>query len=344
MNTDEFDYFLPEELIAQHPADRRDASRLIVVRRGPGTIEHRTFAELPELLRPGDLLVRNDSKVVPARLFGERSETGGRWEGLFVRELEGGRWEVMAQTRGKPRAGETIRIEGGGFDLRLIENRGSGHWVVEPCADRPTFELLERYGHLPLPPYIHREGDDPSDRDRYQTVYAAHPGSVAAPTAGLHFTEELFDRLGRLGIGAADVTLHVGPGTFRPIKADRIEDHELHAEWAMIAPEVADRLNRARAEGGRVVAVGTTATRVLETCVDPSGTFRPIVGQTNIYLRPGVPIRGVDALVTNFHLPRSSLLVLVSALAGVELIREAYAEAVARHYRFYSYGDAMLIL
>src|SRR5690606_5436889 len=187
-------------------------------------------------------------------------------------------------------------------------------------------------------------GDDPTDRERYQTVYAASPGSVAAPTAGLHFTGAVFERLRARGIEAVDVTLHVGPGTFRPIKADTIEAHDLHAEWAAIAPDVADRLNRARASGGRVVAVGTTAARVLETCVDPSGTFRPFAGPTRIYLRPGVPVRGVDALVTNFHLPRSSLLMLVSALAGVGLIRAAYAEAVGRRYRFYSYGDAMIIL
>lgn len=344
MNTDDFDFHLPDDLIAQRPADRRDASRLMVVRRDSGAIEHRVFSALPDLLRPGDLLVRNDSKVVPARLFGHRSLTGGRWEGLFLRELSGGLWEVMAQTRGKPEVGELIRIEESGLDLRLMENRGGGHWVAEPMSEAPTFELLERHGHLPLPPYIHRESDDPSDRERYQTVYASAPGSVAAPTAGLHFTNEIFGRLHARGIGVADVTLHVGPGTFRPIKADRIEEHEIHAEWAMIGPEVAQRLNLARSGGGRIVAVGTTATRVLETCVGPSGTFGPFMGQTDIYLRPGTPIRGVDALVTNFHLPKSSLLVLVSALAGVDLIRHAYAEAVAHQYRFYSYGDAMLIL
>lgn len=343
MKTDDFDFHLPDELIAQRPADRRDSSRLMVVRRESGTIEHRVFSDLPELLRPGDLLIRNDSKVVPARLLGQRSDTGGRWEGLFLRELPGGLWEMMAQTRGKPEAGELIRIEESSVSLRLIENRGGGHWVVKPMSEAPTFELLERFGHIPLPPYIHRESDDPSDRERYQTVYASAPGSVAAPTAGLHFTQELFDRLHTRGVGVADVTLHVGPGTFRPIKANRIEDHEIHAEWAVIGPDVAQRLNLTRAEGGRIVAVGTTATRVLETCVDPSRQFRPFMGQTDIYLRPGLTIRGVDALVTNFHLPKSSLLVLVSALAGVDLIRDAYAEAVAQRYRFYSYGDAMLI-
>lgn len=345
MRTDDFDFPLPDDLIAQRPADRRDRSRLMVVDRESGTIEHRVFADLPAYLRAGDVLVRNDSRVVPARLVGRREGTGGRWEGLYLEEKDGGLWELMAQTRGRPQAGEVVALDGG-LRLELVERLGGGHWLARPLDPRPTLELLDTYGHVPLPPYIHRDGgiDNPEDRERYQTVYARNPGSVAAPTAGLHFTDEVFDELRRLGVGLEDVTLHVGPGTFRPIKSETIEGHELHAEWAAIAPEVADRLNAARGVGGRIVAVGTTATRVLETCVGEDGTFRPFVGQTRIYLRPGVPIRGVDALLTNFHLPRSSLLVLVSALAGVELIRRAYAEAVDRHYRFYSYGDAMLIL
>jgi S-adenosylmethionine:tRNA ribosyltransferase-isomerase len=345
MRTDDFDFHLPDDLIAQHPSDRRDQSRLMVVRRGSGAIEHRVFAELPELLLPGDLLVRNDSRVVPARLLGRREATGGRWEGLYLTEHVEKTWELMAQTRGRPKSGEIIRIDGG-LRLELVDRLDGGHWLARPLDPRPTLELLDAFGHVPLPPYIHREGDadEPIDRERYQTVYAASPGSVAAPTAGLHFTAEVFDRLADRGIGVADVTLHVGPGTFRPIKADRIEDHRLHAEWAALTPGAADLLNAARSSGGRVVAVGTTATRVLETCVDPAGTFRPFTGQTSIYLRPGVPVRGADALVTNFHLPRSSLVVLVSALLGVDPTRAAYAEAVSKRYRFYSFGDAMLIL
>ena len=343
MRTDDFDFPLPEDLIAQRPSERRGRSRLMVLRRDSGAIEHRTFDDLPDLLRPGDVLVRNDSRVVPARLVGRRERTGGRWEGLYLLDRIGEGWEVMARTRGKPEPGEVVALDGG-LRLELIERLGGGHWLARPLDPRPTLELLDAYGRVPLPPYIHRERDDPSDRERYQTVYAASPGSVAAPTAGLHFTDEVFGRLAERGVSVADVTLHVGPGTFRPIKAEQIEDHELHAEWAAISPEVADRLNAARASGGRIVAVGTTATRVLETCVDPSGAFRPFVGQTRIYLRPGVPIRGIDALITNFHLPRSSLLVLVSAFAGIGLIRHAYAEAVSRRYRFDSYGDAMLIL
>ncbi|RUL87071.1 tRNA preQ1(34) S-adenosylmethionine ribosyltransferase-isomerase QueA [Tautonia sociabilis] len=369
MRTDDFDFHLPDELIAQHPADRRDRSRLMVVRRDAGEIEHRCFADLPDLLRSGDVLVRNDSKVVPARLLGRRSATGGRWEGLFLSELPDGSWELMAQTRGRPQAGEIILIAGngnsdsggdgggdggggggdsggGGLRLELLDRLDSGHWRARPLDPRPAFELLDAFGRVPLPPYIRRVGDadDPEDRERYQTIYASRPGSVAAPTAGLHFTAEVFDRLAALGVATLDVTLHVGPGTFRPIKAERVEDHRMHAEWAAISPAVADRLNAARSSGGRVVAVGTTATRVLETGVTPSGTFLPFTGQTDIYLRPGVPVLGTDALVTNFHLPRSSLLVLVSALAGIDLIRAAYAEAVSHRYRFYSFGDAMLIL
>ncbi|WP_152051363.1 tRNA preQ1(34) S-adenosylmethionine ribosyltransferase-isomerase QueA [Tautonia marina] len=343
MHTDDFDFHLPDDLIAQHPADRRDQSRLMIVHRDSGTIEHRVFAELPDLLREGDLLVRNDSKVVPARLIGRREATGGRWEGLYLREHDRNVWELMTQTRGRPQPGEHILIDDG-LRLQLLERLDDGHWLARALDLRPTFDLLETYGHIPLPPYIHRESDTPQDRERYQTVYASAPGSVAAPTAGLHFTEAIFDRLQALGVSIADVTLHVGPGTFRPIKTDRIEDHELHAEWVSLAPAVARRLNAGRSAGHRIVAVGTTATRVLETCVGDTGTFRPYTGQTNIYLHPGVPIRGVDALITNFHLPKSSLLVLVSALAGVELIRKAYAEAVYQRYRFYSYGDAMLIL
>ena len=343
MRTDRFDFELPESLIAQHPSERRDGSRLLVLRRESGAFEHRAFDDLPELLQAGDLLVRNDSRVVPARLIGTRESTGGHWEGLFLRD-EGDAWELMAQTRGRPKAGEVILVDGG-LRLELLERLGGGHWRVRALDPGATLALLERFGRVPLPPYIVREGGGSSieDRERYQTVYAAHPGSVAAPTAGLHFTEGIFERLRGRGVGVVDVTLHVGPGTFRPIKAEAIEAHEIHAEWASLSAVAADRLNAARAAGGRIVAVGTTAARVLETAVDDLGAFRPFVGMTRVYLRPGVSVRGLDALVTNFHLPRSSLLVLVSALAGVDAIRAAYAEAVARGYRFYSFGDAMLI-
>jgi S-adenosylmethionine:tRNA ribosyltransferase-isomerase len=317
----------------------------MVVRRGNGTLEHRIFAELPEFLHAGDVLVRNVSRVVPARLLGHRAETGGKWEGLFLRERPGGLWEIIAQTRGKPRVGETIAIEGG---LRLVleAREDDGRWLVRPALTpgESTVSALERVGHVPLPPYIRKGVDDPSDRLRYQTVFARDPGSVAAPTAGLHFTDELIERLRNQGIGAANVTLHVGIGTFRPIEAESIDDHALHAEWAELTAATADQLNEARERSGRVVAVGTTSTRTLETAADASRRFHPFEGETALYLKPGHAFRGVDALITNFHLPRSSLLVLVSALAGHELTRFAYEEAIRLDYRFFSYGDAMLIL
>ena len=357
METSAFDFDLPAGLIAQHPTERRDGSRLMVVRRADRRIEHRVFADLPELLEPGDILVRNNSRVVPARLVGHRVATGGRWEGLFLHTLPGGDWEILATTRGKPEPGERVEVEPPGPDVRgpvttlgltLLEKRDGGRWVVRPEPAGPVGLLLDRFGRVPLPPYIRKGHEGPGDRVRYQTVYAEEPGSVAAPTAGLHFTDDLFRRLEARGVATADVTLHVGVGTFRPIETDLIEDHVMHAERGGISPETADRLNARRAEGGRLVAVGTTSARLIETAArasgTPSGRIAPFSGDTAIYLRPGHDFLGVDALLTNFHLPRSSLIVLVSALAGVDLTRQAYAEAVRLGYRFYSYGDAMLVL
>ncbi|HMB08676.1 MAG TPA: tRNA preQ1(34) S-adenosylmethionine ribosyltransferase-isomerase QueA [Isosphaeraceae bacterium] len=343
MQTSAFDFTLPDDLIAQHPVEPRDRSRLMVVRRRSGHLEHRTFAELPELLGPDDVLVRNDTRVVPARLIGHREATGGKWEGLFLRALPGGSWEILATTRGKPVLGERVVV---GQGLRLVlEARGEGgRWIVRPEGDESPSALLERHGQVPLPPYIRKGREGPGDRLRYQTLYARVPGAVAAPTAGLHFTDDVFRRLGARGIGWVDATLHVGLGTFRPIEAERIEDHVLHAEWGALSAAAAEALNTRRRRGGRIVAVGTTSARVLESAAADDGTIGPFSGETALYLRPGHVFRGLDALVTNFHLPRSSLLVLVSALAGVELIRAGYAEAIRERYRFYSYGDAMLIL
>jgi S-adenosylmethionine:tRNA ribosyltransferase-isomerase len=349
VQTSAFDFELPDDLIAQHPAEPRDRSWLMVVRREAGRLEHRTFAELPDLLDPGDVLVRNNTRVVAARLIGHRATTGGRWEGLFLRELPDGAWEVLASTRGHPVVGERV-VVGRGLVLTLLARGEDGRWLVRPerDEDEAAAALLERHGEVPLPPYIRRGREGPGDRLRYQTVYARVPGAVAAPTAGLHFTDDVFRRLAGRGIALVDATLHVGLGTFRPIQADRIEDHVLHAEWAELSAPAVATLNAHRARGGRVVAVGTTSARVLESAAlasaGGSGLFEPFAGETALYLRPGHAFRGLDALLTNFHLPRSSLLVLVSALAGVDLIREAYAEAVRRRYRFYSYGDAMLIL
>jgi S-adenosylmethionine:tRNA ribosyltransferase-isomerase len=342
LDTSAFDFTLPSHLIAQHPIEPRDRSRLLVVRRATNTWEHRVFADLPDLLEPGDVLVRNNTKVVPARLVGHREGTGGRWEGLYLRTMPDGSWEILAKTRGRPNIGERV-VVGKGLSLTLQARLGEGRWAVRADSDQPLETLLETHGLVPLPPYIRKGVEAISDRYRYQTVYARVPGSVAAPTAGLHFTPDVFDRLDRRGIDRIDVTLHVGIGTFRPIEADRIDDHVLHAESAELTAGSAETLNRRKAQGARIVAVGTTSTRVLEAASE-SGRFVPFSGESALYIKPGHVFRGVDALVTNFHLPRSSLLVLVSAFAGVDLIRAAYEEAVRHEYRFYSYGDAMLIV
>ena len=348
MDTSAFNFDLPIDLIAQEAADPRDSARLLVVRRDRGGWEHRTFADLPDLLDPGDVLVRNNSRVVPARVVGTRVATGGRWEGLYLRTRPDGAWEILAKTRGRPEVGERV-VVGAGLTLILEGRLDGGRWTVRPEGDdgnRDAPALLEAHGTVPLPPYIRRGVEAEGDRARYQTVYAQVPGSVAAPTAGLHFTPAVFDRLAARGVGRVDLTLHVGIGTFRPIEVDRIEDHTLHAEAAELTPEAAATLNAAKRAGKRVVAVGTTSARTLEAAATgpDADPFAPFAGETALYLRPGHAFRGVDALLTNFHLPRSSLLVLVSALAGVDLIRAAYAEAVRERYRFYSYGDAMLIL
>jgi S-adenosylmethionine:tRNA ribosyltransferase-isomerase len=343
----DFDFDLPDELIAQRPIEPRDCSRLMVVDRRRGRWEHRTFAELPELLDPRDVLARNNTRVVPARLVGRRETTGGKWEGLFLREQAGGTWEMLATTRGRPSLGEQV-VVGHGLHLALEARGAAGSWIVRPCRDvehqeEPTVALLERHGQTPLPPYIRRGRESPGDRLAYQTVYARWPGSVAAPTAGLHFTDQVFTHLDARGITWIDLTLHVGLGTFRPMEVQQLEDHVMHAEWAELSPQAVETLQARRRQGGRIVAIGTTSTRTLEAAA-ASGTLQPFSGETQLFIRPGHVFHAVDALITNFHLPRSSLLVLVSALAGLDLIRAAYAEAIRNHYRFFSYGDAMLIL
>jgi S-adenosylmethionine:tRNA ribosyltransferase-isomerase len=342
VRTEQFDFDLPERLIAQHPAEPRDESRLLVVDRASASWTHRRFLDLPEILRSGDLIVRNNTRVVPARLIGRRVATQGQWEGLFLRALPGNRWEILSKTRGRIQPGERVEVQGG---LRLVlESRhDGGRWIAAPEAEGNPIELLERFGTLPLPPYIRRGRESPEDRLRYQTLYAQSPGAVAAPTAGLHFTERLFRRLAERGTAVADVTLHVGIGTFRPIEAEEIDQHVLHAEWAELSAETATAIESARAAGGRIMAVGTTTTRTLETAAR-SGSVQPFSGETALYLKPGHRFQGVDILLTNFHLPRSSLLVLVAAFAGYDLMRAAYRDAIDHDYRFYSYGDAMLIL
>ena len=337
----QLDYHLPEYLIAQHPAERRDESRLLVVRRESGTLEHRTFRDLPDLLSPGDLLVLNDTKVLPARVVGRREATGGKWEGLFLAE-NGGLWEMLAQTRGYPELG-TVFVTDTGLRLTLRGRTAERHWLMEPEPKGSPAELLARFGHVPLPPYIRKGNDEDADRERYQTVYAKHVGSVAAPTAGLHFTPELFDHLAEKAITTARVTLHVGLGTFAPVKVADPTKHAIHREWCEVTQPTVDAIRAAKARGGRVLAVGTTTARTLESAAR-DGELKPFAGETDLYILPPFEFRVVDAMVTNFHLPRTTLLLLVSAFVGEELLRRAYAEAVAREYRFYSYGDAMLLL
>jgi S-adenosylmethionine:tRNA ribosyltransferase-isomerase len=335
------DYHLPEHLIAQHPAARRDESRLLVVRRDSSTLEHRTFRDLPDLLTPGDLLVLNDTKVLPARVVGRREATGGKWEGLFLAE-KGGLWEMLAQTRGYPEVG-TAFVTDTGLRLTLRGRTAERHWLMEPEPTGTPAELLARYGHVPLPPYIRKGNDEDADRERYQTVFAERVGSVAAPTAGLHFTPELLDRLAARDIGTAKVTLHVGLGTFAPVKVDDPAKHAIHREWCEVTQPTVDAIHATKARGGRVIAVGTTTTRTLESAARSDG-LKPFRGETGLYILPPFEFRVVDAMVTNFHLPRTTLLLLVAAFAGEKLLRAAYTEAVAREYRFYSYGDAMVVL
>ncbi len=337
------DYDLPAHLIAQQPSHERDAARLLVVRRGEGSLAHHIFRELPELFPPGDLLILNDTRVLPARLLGKRSRTGGKWEGLFLRQQADGRWELLCQTRGRLQAGETIEVEPGPLLLFLESKTPEGHWLArpEPAGSPPA--LLETHGHVPLPLYIRKGKEAPGDRERYQTVFAGQSGAVAAPTAGLHFTSQSFDRLKERGIAWSFVTLHVGLGTFQPLQSDDVTKHQMHREWGEISTDTAAAIHACRQRGGRVVAVGTTSVRLLET-VAARGDIAAWSGETDLYVYPPYEFRAADALITNFHLPRSTLLLLVSAFAGSDLIRHAYAEAIRMNYRFFSYGDAMLIL
>jgi S-adenosylmethionine:tRNA ribosyltransferase-isomerase len=349
MRTDSFDYDLPAHLIAQEPCPERDQARLLVVRRADVTLAHHLFRDLPDILSLGDLLVLNDTRVLPARLLGRRTRTGGKWEGLFLGQLPDGLWELLCQTRGRLTEGETIVVEPGPLRLCLAGRSLEGHWLARPSEPGSPMELLERHGQVPLPPYIRKGRAVAADQARYQTVFARRPGAVAAPTAGLHFTPRVFDALERRGIGWTFVTLHVGLGTFQPIQAETIEKHHMHREWGELSAAAAEALTACRQRGGRVVAVGTTAVRVLETAVLASGgcqppEIRPWSGETELYVYPPYQFQAVNALVTNFHLPRTSLLLLVSAFAGIDLTRRAYKTAIEREYRFYSYGDAMLIL
>ena len=342
-----FDYTLPPHLIAQQPVAKRSDARLMVLRRRGGEIVHRHVRDLPELLRAGDALVTNNTRVVPARVLGYRIATGGRWEGLFLSLTSGGEWRMLCKTRGKLNPPEAVRLvnhqAADDIKLWLMEQTGDGEWLGRPETDESPFRLLERIGRVPLPPYIRKGQMMESDRANYQTVFATVPGAAAAPTAGLHFTADLLSQLAAAGIQRHEVTLHVGLDTFRPITAETPDQHKMHSEWGEIREETAAALRACHTAGDRIVAVGTTSVRVLETAAS-SGELRGWSGETNLFIRPPYTFRAVDALMTNFHLPRTTLLLLVSAFAGPELVRRAYEEAIREQYRFYSYGDAMLIL
>jgi len=337
----DFDYELPPELIAQEPITPRDAARLMVVHRCDGRIEHRFFYELPALLRPQDVLVLNETRVVPTRLVGTRRDTGGRVELLLVRPRDERRWVALGRPGRRLRPGAEIVFGEGLPVARVVDRLGAGEYLVEVSDGGDWESILTRAGHVPLPPYIRRPLADP---ERYQTVYARIPGSVAAPTAGLHFTPRLLAALEERGVGLVRLLLHVGPGTFRPVRSEDIAAHRMEAEYYCVSEEAAAAINAASERGGRVVAVGTTTTRCLETAGGDDGRVRAESGWTDLFIYPGYRFKVVRALITNFHLPRSTLLMLVCAFAGRELILEAYREAVRERYRFYSFGDAMLIL
>ena len=341
MRLSDFDYDLPKELIAQKPVEPRDASRLMVVDRSSGAISHRYFRDLPEYLRPGDALVVNETRVMPARLLGSRERTGGAIEVLLLKRLGQDRWETLVKPGKKARPGERIVFGGGLLVGTVVGPTDYGGRVIDFTYEGVFENLLERLGQMPLPPYIHEQLDEP---ERYQTVYAREWGSAAAPTAGLHFTPELLDRLAAQGVEVHKITLHVGVGTFRPVEVEDPTQHKMHSEFYHVSPEAAAGINAVRARGGRLVTVGTTSVRTLETAADEDGILHPGEGWTDIFIYPGYRFKIVDSLVTNFHLPKSTLLMLVSALAGHDLIMKAYREAVAERYRFFSFGDAMLIL
>ena len=341
MKVTEFDYELPEELIAQTPIKKRDESRLMVLNRKEQTIEHKIFKDIINYLKPGDVLVRNNTKVIPARLYG-RKETGAKVEFLLLNNIEGDIWESIVRPGNKLHVGAKVIFGDGILEAKILEVMPGGTRKVEFKYDGIFNEILDKIGLMPLPPYIH---ESLKEKDRYQTVYAKYDGSAAAPTAGLHFTPELLEKIQEKGIEIANVTLHVGIGTFRPVKEDTVEAHKMHSEHFYIKQEDVDKINKAKQEGRRVIAVGTTSCRVLESIADENtGMVKSIEDDTEIFIYPGYKFKCIDGLITNFHLPQSTLLMLVSALAGKDFIMKAYNEAVKERYRFFSFGDAMLIL
>lgn len=340
MKVEDFDYYLPEELIAQTPLKKRDESRLLVLDKKTGEIEHKKFYNIIDYLEPGDTLVLNDTKVLPARLIGEKTETGAVIEILLLKNIEKDEWETLAKPARRIKEGTIVSFGNGKLKAKCTKVLDDGIRHFELIYDGILMEILDELGTMPLPPYIHEKLDDQS---LYQTVYAKEIGSAAAPTAGLHFTKDLLKKIEAKGINIAYITLHVGLGTFRPVSVEKVEDHEMHSEFYSMTKEVADLLNNTRKDGKKIIAVGTTSTRTLETIASKYNKFVECHGWTNIFIYPGYKFKGIDALITNFHLPKSTLVMLVSALAGRDNIMHAYKIAVEEKYRFFSFGDAMFI-
>ena len=347
MRTDDFNYTLPPELIAQHPAERRDHARMMVLDRAAQTWAHRCVSDLPDYLRPHDLLVLNNTRVIPARIFGHKP-SGGRVEFLFLEETASNTWQVLMRASRRPKPGTRVMLGHHGAAVEILEEGKLGRATVRVISDQPFLDVLEQDGIAPLPPYISRdyssEQDTPEDRARYQTIYASRPGAVAAPTAGLHFTPELLDKLAACGVERTEVTLHVGIGTFRPVSVERVEDHVMDEERYEITEATARAIASAREHGGRITAVGSTSVRTLETVAARPEGFGAGTGRSGLFITPPYSFKLVDLMLTNFHLPKSTLLMMVCALAGREFMLEAYREAVREKYRFFSYGDCMLIL
>lgn len=340
MNLKDFWYPLPKELIAQHPLERRDQSRLLVLDREKQTMTHRIFRDIQEYLQKGDCLVINNTRVIPARLLGQKEGTGGKIEFVLLKRLEDDVWEVILKPGRRAKPGSRFVFGDGRLRAEILRIADEGNRIVRFSYDGVFEEVLDQVGIMPLPPYITENLDD---KERYQTVYSKVDGSAAAPTAGLHFTQELLDRLKEKGVNVVEVTLHVGLGTFRPVKVENIAEHHMHKEFYSVSEQAAEAINRARENHQRVIAVGTTSVRVLETVADEEGMIRPGQGETDIFIYPGYKFKAVDALITNFHLPESTLMMLVCAFAGRDFIMQAYQEAIEQKYRFFSFGDAMFI-
>lgn len=340
MNVKDYDYDLPEELIAQDPLEDRSSSRLMVLDRQTGDVEHRHFTDILEYLQPGDCLVINNTKVIPARLFGVKEDTQAKIEVLLLKRKENDIWETLVKPGKKAKPGTKLVFGDGLLTAEVVDVVEEGNRLIQFHYDGIFEEILDQLGQMPLPPYITHQL---KDKNRYQTVYAKYDGSAAAPTAGLHFTKELLQKVKDMGVDIAEVTLHVGLGTFRPVKVENVLDHHMHSEFYMVSQEAADKINRAKESGHRVIAVGTTSTRTLEAAADENGRLHETSGWTEIFIYPGYQFKVIDALITNFHLPQSTLVMLVSALAGREHVLHAYEIAVKERYRFFSFGDAMLI-